>query len=88
MTNEIPEIPEENLDFSKRCLHGIFLLVKELRIDLDSDDKVLKGAAMVMIHIIMNAINNNEVMKKGESNDLSDLGEEQIPRTNDPRSQQ
>jgi hypothetical protein len=69
MTDEIPEIPEENLDFSKRCLQRIFLLMKKLRIDLDSDDKALKCAAVVMIHIIMNAINNDEVMKEGNTNE-------------------
>jgi hypothetical protein len=53
MSEEIPEIPEEFLIYSKKCLKRISELLEQLNNDINSEQTAKKMAAMAMTHNIM-----------------------------------
>lgn len=73
MTDEIPEMPEELFNMAKDNLKKISSLVEKLNLDLHGGNSIRKAAAAIIIHILIYAINNDEVMEEGNINELGTL---------------
>jgi GTP1/Obg family GTP-binding protein len=72
LTDDLPDAPEDIFNFSKEHLKRIHFIVEQLNLDLHSDSKARKIAAVVMINSIMKFLSDEETadnLINGENND-------------------